>query len=248
MRTTTRARIASIAVAVVAAGALSGAPPAGGAPDRVEPRAKPPKNVLALTFEPDSVLYRVRTRTGKSTEIGATGAQLTDVARRGKKLYAIGFGTLYELDTETGESTRVGSLGVSDANALTMRPKNRRLYGASIGGWLFRIDHETGATTVIGEFGRSLGSSGDLAFRKGRLYATVSRNGRAKTLLAKVNVRTGKAKVVGKTGFKNVYGLVAAKGRLFGGAYNGKLIAISAKTGKGRRISSTDLEIGGMTK
>ena len=209
--------------------------------------AKPPRTVIAVGFQPNSALYRIHPRTGRSKKIGPTGVQLTDVADSAGTLYAIGFGTLYTLDATTGAATLVGTLGVSNANALTKRPRSRTLFGADQGGQLFTINRHNGVAKVIGTFGSDLGSGGDLAFCRNRLYAAVVHQGSTATLLARVNVHTGQATVIGRIGFHDVDGLFAAKGRLYGGTFQGAILSISMRTGRGHRLSKTHLPLGGMT-
>jgi hypothetical protein len=226
------------------AGALAlGAPAAGAA----VARAKPPKTVYAVTFSPRSALYRIDPRSHAKTLVGRARAELTDLAFRGKTLYAISFTTLYRLNAKTGASHKVGSLGLSSANALVNRPKTSTLYGADQDGDFFKINARTGRVTIIGVFGNGFGSSGDLAFADGRLYATVSRAGRTSSLLATVNVRTGTAKVVGKTGYSKVYGLVTGRGALYGATFSGKFLAISRRTGRARTIWNEGIAVGGLT-
>lgn len=232
------------ATALVVAASLIATPPVHG----VGPAsAKPPRTVIAVTFQHASSLYLIHPRTGRSTKIGPTGAELTDVAARGATLYAISFSALYTLDATTGTATMVGSLGVVNANALTARPHSNVLFGANDQGQLFRINRHTGATKVIGRFGHGLGSGGDLVFLGTRLYAAVVRQGTTTSLLARIGVRTGHATVVGAMGFHDVDGLVAANGRLYGGTSHGTMLSISTRTGTGHVLSKTHLPLGGLT-
>lgn len=208
---------------------------------------KPPKTVYAVSFSTDSTLYKLKPRSEKVRTIGSTGVRLTDVAFRGTKLYAVGFTSLYRLDPSTGASTFVGGLGVSDANALTVRPRTNVLYGAGDTGTFFKVDHKTGDTKTIGSLGGGYGTSGDLAFIGKKLYAAVHPSGSTESFLAKVSLKTGKAKIVGSTGFNDVFGLVAKKGVLYGATFGGQWLTISTETGKGKSRWSTGVTIGGMT-
>jgi hypothetical protein len=207
--------------------------------------AKPPKTIYAITFSSNSALYRLSPRSHKAAFKGNTGVELTDVAFRGKTLYAISFTTLYRLSTTTGKVHDIGVLGVSDANALIAQPRTNVLYGADQGGNFFKVNPRTGHITMIGMFGNGLGSSGDLVFAHGHLYASLFDSGSPNSLLATVNVRTGAAKVVGDTGFENVYGLVANQGALYGATFNGDFLSISPRTGHGKLIWQDGLAVGG---
>lgn len=236
--------LAATAALAVAATLLASAPAHG---TDVQ-RARAPRTIIGVSNEANSVVYRIHPRSGRSTALGTAGIQLTDVAFRGSTLYGISFTALYTLDPKTGAAHVVGAMGPTTANALTVRPSNRTLLGADQFGDLFTIDRTTGAATLIGGFGHQLGSSGDLAFIGKHLFATVNKLGRTATLLARVNVRTGQATVIGKTGFHNVYGLIASKRRLYGGTVSGQMVSISKKTGHARLLSKTHLPIAGLTK
>jgi hypothetical protein len=207
--------------------------------------AKPPKTVYAITFSPNSALYRMNPRSHTAAFKGNTGVELTDVAFRGKTLYAISFTDLYRISTATGASHDIGALGVGSANALVAQPGTDTLYGADQGGDFFKVNPRTGHATIIGMYGNGLGSSGDLVFAHGHLYASVVSSTSATSLLATVNVRTGAAKVVGDTGFPNVYGLVAGKGALYGATFNGEFLRISPRTGRAKLIWKDGLAVGG---
>jgi len=235
-------RLISGALALAAAITLALGPSAASA---VTNLTKPPKTVYAITFSSNSALYRMNPRSHTAAFKGRTGVELTDVAFRGKTLYAISFTNLYRLSTTTGASHDIGLLGVSDANALIAQPRTNILYGAEQNGGFFKVNPRTGHVTIIGMFGNGLGSSGDLVFAHGHLYASVFSSTSPTSLLATVNVRTGAAKVVGDTGFANVYGLVAGKGALYGATFNGDFLRISLRTGRGRLIWKDRLAVGG---
>lgn len=206
----------------------------------------PPKTVYAITFAGDSALYSLSPRSRTGARKGYTGAELTDITFRGKTLYAISFTDLYWLNAATGASHHIGSLGFGTANALVTQPKTNTLYGADENGDFFKINQKTGHATEVGTFGGGLGSAGDLTFYDGRLYAMVSENGSAASFLATVNVRTGAAKVVGNTGYANVWGLVTGSGALYGATDGGLFLVISPSTGRAKATWKEGLAVGGM--
>lgn len=231
---------AGVALALGVAGPLA-------LPSSAAAAGKPPKTVYAVDYAPSSTLYKLKPRSKKVKVIGNTGRELTDVAFRGKKLYAVGFSTLYRLDPRTGAGTIVGPLGLSDANALTVRKSTKVLYGAGDNGSFFKVNHKTGAAKLIGSLGSGWGSSGDLAFIGKKLYASVHPLGSTASSLAKVNLRTGKAKIIGSIGFANVYGLVSRKNRLYGATFDGRWLTISTTTGKGKARWNNGVFVGGLT-
>jgi hypothetical protein len=235
---------ASNASASNASASNAGASRAGASASRAG--AKKPRGVYAITFAPNSALYRLNPGRHTTTLEGRTGVRLTDLAFRGRTLYAISFTDLYWLNARTGARHKIGKLGVSSANALATSPATKTLYGAGRNGTLFRINARTGRAAVIGRFGRRLASAGDLTFADGHLYATVDRPGSTWSLLAMVNVRTGAATVIGPTGYRHVYGLLTSNGALYGATYSGKYLAMCRATGRGRVIWNDRLPIGGL--
>jgi hypothetical protein len=209
-------------------------------------RPTPPPSVYVITFSSDSALYRVDLRTHKAVNEGLTGAQLTDITFLGKTLYAIGFAGLYRLNAATGASQEIGPLGFNGANALVTQPKTGKLYGADQDGDFFTVNPANGQTNLIGNFGNGLGSAGDLTFYNGKLYASVNVSGASKSFLAVVNVKTGAAKLIGNTGYANVWGLITGNGALYGATYGGSFVVISAATGKATVIWRAGIAAAGM--
>jgi hypothetical protein len=210
-------------------------------------RPAPPKIVYAITVAPHSALYRLNPRAHTKKLVGHAGVELTDLTFRGKTLYAVSFTSLYRLNTKTGRSHFIGALGFSTANALATRPKTHALYGADTAGNFFKVNTRTGRAKLIGVYGHGLGSLGDLTFAGGRLYASVFRAGSTSSLLARINIRTGAAKIIGRIRYANVYGLVTGRGTLYGATFGGKFLAISRSTGRGKLIWKDGLAIGGLT-
>jgi len=236
-------RAAAAGLALAAAGALALSPSAAGA---AVARPRPPRTIYAVTFAANSALYRLNPRTHAVVLKGHTGAMLTDITFRHKILYAISFTTLYRLNAANGARHRVGPLGVSSANALTTQPGTGRLYGASQSGQFFRVSPRTGRATVIGRLGHLLGSSGDLTFARGRLYATLSEPGSQLSFLARVNLRSGAATIIATTRHNRVWGLVTGTRGLYGATFGGSFLAISPATGRTRVIWRDGLAVGGL--
>ena len=250
-------RLISIVFAFGVLGAAAGIAAAGPALAGVRPvpvsagsaKPAPPKTVYAVTFAANSVLYSLSPGAHKASRKGRTGVELTDIAFRGKTLYAVSFTDLYWLNTKTGAGHHVGSLGagITSANALTTQPKTNILYGTDQFGDFFKINQKTGHAKIIGTFGNKLlGSAGDLTFAGGHLYALVFKTGSTNTYLATINLHTGAAKIVGNTGFKNVWGLVTGNGALYGATDGGLFLVISPVSGHAKSIWKDGLAIGGL--
>jgi hypothetical protein len=230
---------------LLGASAASAAPTSAATPSAAA-HAKQPRGIYAITFAPHSALYRLSPGSHRARLVGRTRVRLTDLAFRGRTLYAISFTDLYRLNARTGARHTIGKLGVSGANALATRPATNTLYGADRNGILFRVNPRTGRATIVGRFGGHLLSAGDLTFADGHLYATVEHRGSTRSLLASVNARTGAATVIGSTGYRNVYGLVTRNGALYGATFSGKFLAICRRTGRARAIWDDGLPIGGL--
>jgi hypothetical protein len=237
---------AAVGASIAAEPALAAAKPGPGMAHSAKPA--PPKTVYAVTFAANSTLYSLSPGSHKASRKGHAGVELTDIAFRGKTLYAISFTDLYWLNTATGASHHIGSLGggITSANALATQPKTNILYGADQFGDVFKINQKTGRVTIIGSFGGKLGSAGDLTFAGGHLYALVFKASTGDTYLATVNLHTGAAKIVGNTGFKNVWGLVTGTGALYGATQGGLFLVISPVTGHAKAIWKEKLAIGGL--
>jgi hypothetical protein len=236
------ARPAAGGLVLAVASALALSPAAAGA---AVTRARPPGTVYAVTQAANSALYRLNPRTHAVIFEGHAGTYLADIAFRRRILYGISFTTTYRLNAATG-AREVGPLGLDGANALATQPGTSTLYGASHQGDFFSISTRTGRATVIGTYGHHLGSAGDLTFAHGRLYATVSRRGSSRSFLAAVNVRTGAARIIGNTGFKNVWGLVTGSRALYGATVGGNFLAISPATGRARVLWRDGLAVSGL--
>jgi len=99
---------------------------------------------------------------------------------------------------------------------------------------------------VIGRLGHLLGSSGDLTFARGRLYATLSEPGSQLSFLARVNLRSGAATIIATTRHNRVWGLVTGTRGLYGATFGGSFLAISPATGRTRVIWRDGLAVGGL--
>jgi hypothetical protein len=228
---------------LLAVGLVALAPAPAGAATAIP---RPPRTVYAVTFTANSALYRLGPRSHTKALEGYAGVSLTDITFRRRTLYAISFSDLYSLNATTGASHLIGPLGVTDANALATQPGTNTVFAAGLSGRLFKVNVKTGHATLVGAFGHGYYSSGDLTFARGHLYGTVMRSGSAPSLLVRINTRTGAAKLIGNTGYRDVYGLVTGAGDLYGATYGGSFLAISAKTGRARLIWKDRLAVGGL--
>lgn len=185
-------------------------------------------------------LYRVDPITLGVTDVGAIKFpmppnQLTDLAvDRSGGMVGISTRELYRIDKTTARATKIADLAdpynglsyASDGNG------GETLLAGTQDGNLFRLDPTSGAVTLVGSLGDGLTMSGDLVFIYGvGVLATVTKPGWTTDRLASIDAITGRATVIGDTGYDNVYGIGYWGGRVFGFTESGAFIIIDVATG-----------------
>lgn len=210
----------------------------------------------------NSELYAVNSNDGSATLVGDLATQCTDIAFAGSKLYGISFTNFFLIDPTTGAVSDVVLHGYNDLNALTAA-NPRILYaagnsvnfnkrGRNVGAnfIMFKFNNKTNSWRAkrIGNFGSGLTSAGDLIYFKKTLYATVNNPSSINTWLAKINPKTGKAKLIGDIGFRNVWGLAVKDKVMYAVTVDGELLQINPKNGLGVFIGSNGISQGGLTK
>jgi len=194
-----------------------------------------------------SALYRVDPGTLAVTAVGAfrwpgNADQMTDIAldRQGR-MTGISFTAVYSVDPKTAACTYLAPLQVPGGGgtfcglsyiAVQAADAKEILVAAAANGALYEIDPQTGQSKPLGSFGGGLGASGDLVSVKGLTLATVKSSASATDWLARVDPLTGKATLIGDTGFTDVFGLGFWKDRVYGFTDGMRFILIDPKTGK----------------
>lgn len=202
--------------------------------------------VYACNFVGSSTLYRVNATTAAATAIGPMNIQCTDVAFRGHQLYATNFASLYRVNPDTGGSVLVGNMGVADINALAVNPLTGRMYGAGANaGGFYEINPSTGAAALIGNYGAGITSAGDLAMLNNVMYATVNRSGFTNSWLARINLTTGVATLIGDMGRSLVYGMSVRSGKLYATTNGGALLVVNRNTGATSLVGTSGVAYGG---
>ena len=194
-----------------------------------------------LAHDATGTLFTLNVGSGQTHTIGRTGVTLYDIAadRRGNVFGVDSRSSLYKINKTTAKATRVGSVGTF-VNALTFAPNGDLL--AAGRNQLVKINTGTGRGTVLGNLGGNT-SSGDLAFdSSGRLFLSTTRNE-----LVRVNSARGGATRVGAIGFRDVYGLVFAGGKLYGMSNSSeRAFTISTSTGRGTQTSFFGAKVRGL--
>ncbi len=144
-------------------------------------------------------VVEVRT-TNKAGKVSVTRPTLTDLALSDLHgLYGISFTNLYKLNIrDPSKATLVGPLRASDGqfNALAFDDKGR-LFALEYG-TLCQVNLKTGKARVLGGLGGRWGSDGDLAWIGDALYATVNGGSGTPCHLVRIDMKTWRAKDVGR--------------------------------------------------
>ncbi|PIH00287.1 hypothetical protein [Deinococcus sp. UR1] len=202
-----------------------------------------PPDVIRAYAVTDDALYNIVLKGNAADEKVMTlsySSMITDAAQVGNTLYASTFSSLLKIDLQAKSIIKVGdySSGAGSINALAVTPDGA-LYAASTGGTLYTVNPTTAALTKVLEMGAR--SSGDLAFDANTtLYATLDDSASTDTL-ARITLADKSVKMVGQTGFREVYGLDFQYATLYGRTNAGQLITINTATGAGTQVRTTGL-------
>lgn len=189
------------------------------------------------------------------TEPGAVDPpRITDIALDKKgRMIGVTKESVYEIDVKTAVCTKlstakahyVGLSYVVDNNSID---KKEYLMGLDKEGAVYEIDPATGQSTALGglgsdpvDTGTDLRAAGDIVSIRGfKTLATVERPSTVSEdsdWLAQIDEHTGKATLIGKVGYKGVWGLGfwkhEGKNKVFGFTTAGEFILIDVQTGAG---------------
>jgi hypothetical protein len=201
-----------------------------------------------------SDLYQINPDTLAVQRVGSfkwpgLGDEMTDIAldRQGHMI-GISFTDVYAIDPRTAACTLLSTLDIGGAafNGLSfIAPEiaegKEYLMASSISGLVYELDPATGKSKQVGGFGGP-GSSGDLVSVKGLgTFATVKQNAgdlESRDWLARIDTLTGRATLIGDTGFTDIWGLGFWKDKFFGFTERAQFILIDVKTGKATQVSA----------
>ena len=148
------------------------------------------------------------------------------------RLFGVSRTGLFRFDEPGNKWVKVGDFGieVGDPNGMAIDQGGAVLITA--GSQTFEVDAETGVATLLGDMG-DFYSSGDCVVNKyDTLYMTSKRDMEDDSLIS-INRETGAGTQIGITGFRKIYGLTFAWGKLWGLNDQGQLITIDLRTGAG---------------
>lgn len=206
-------------------------------------------------------LFKVDPQTLQVSEIGAfaeAGAaespRVTDLALDKKgNMIAVTKENVYSVDVKTAACTKLSTakahyVGLSYVVDNESVDKREYLMGLDKNGAVYEINPQTGDSKQVGSLGsdpvdtgEDLRAAGDIVSIRGfKTLATVERPksvGEDSDWLAELNELTGKATLIGKVGYKGVWGLGFwkhdGKNKVFGFTNNGEFLLIDTQTGKG---------------
>lgn len=144
--------------------------------------------------------------------------------------------SLYRFDPDARRWVVAASLSSFSVGPNGFAIDSRGRAYATAGNELYGIDLETGASTRIGPMGGSYYSSGDCVVDKNDLLYMTSKHLSDQDTLVRLDTNTGAATTIGDIGYRNIFGLTAAWGYLFGLSSAGQLIEIDLATGRGTLI------------
>lgn len=198
-----------------------------------------------------SNLYQLDLTTGKAELVGAISNDVYDIAFVDSQLYGLDQEEnnentrLVKIDPATGEVTVVGDIG-HYVVGLAYNHQRNTLY-ASAAKQLIAIDLETGKGKPVVTVSRSKRVCGEITFDKNGLGYISLIGTDHKKLLARVNLDTQEAEIIGDIGFPGLASMEFVGDTLYGVAGNffdlgedGQLITIDTTTGKGTLVTNTD--------
>lgn len=181
-------------------------------------------------------LYLVEPFIGQAELIGAVPSILDFDTDREGNLYGITTSSLYEFNTVDEGWSSVGGFGGMDGSTNGFAINSMSEGFATSGNSLYRIDLTSGDAVLVGTFGHSYKSSGDCVVDKSdRLFFSSDHDLQTDHLVV-VDTATGEGSAVGPIGFRDVYGLTAAWGSIFGFTGSGEIITIDPSTGAGQLL------------
>lgn len=182
----------------------------------------------------DATLYDVRLPSGQVNVIGATNAELTDLALSPSNvLYGIGFDALYTVSQQKGTATLLESISSGSINGADVSPDGT--LWVSGGASLSTVDVQSGTLTFVASFPAGSTSSGDLAWVGSRLLATAVGGGGDE--LVEFDVQKKTSKVLGPCGYGCIWGLAAYGTTLYGLTCEGRILSIDTTSGAATQLN-----------
>lgn len=203
--------------------------------------------VQDLVRDRNSQLYTLDIQTGQAYLVGTIAYNVYDLAFAGSQLYGLKQSNnntqLIEIDRATGKARSIGDIGF-EVVGLAYNYQRQTLY-ATAAKQLIILNLKTGKGTLI-TVSKDQRVCGEIAFDdSGKAYITPIGKNRQKQL-ASCDLNSGKARVIGNTGFADLASmefidniLYGVTGNFFNLGKDGRLLRIDTQTGKGTVITQT---------
>ena len=211
---------------------------AGGNPDA----PPPPPALPAVYVHSPTDLYQITPETFELQHVAAFGGAfvgdtMTDIAvDRAGVVIGISFTQLYRVDPSTAGCALIAPLP-RQFNGLTFMesptdPNADVLIGTTVQGEVWQIDVATGATTRLGRYGNGIASAGDVVSVRGfGAIAAVRQQSDTTDRIARVDLLTGNAVMIGDTGMTDIFGIAFWGGQLYGFTDGGTFVLIDPANG-----------------
>ena len=106
---------------------------------------------------------------------------------------------------------------------------------------VYTVDLQNAESELVGIVGSDFYSSGDCVINKYDSLFMTSKAFDEDDTLVLIDRNTGEGTAIGSTGYRNIFGLVAAWGQLYGLTSNGDLITLDRDTGVGEWLHTFDI-------
>ncbi|MFW5966761.1 MAG: MopE-related protein [Persicimonas sp.] len=202
-------------------------------------------NGIECTFYAHSgqTLYKVDPfeKTAEDVEMETELPNLQDIdTHPDGTLFGVTFDGLYRFDEWGDDWVKQGEFGieVEDPNGLAIDSNGDAFVTAQ--DKLYEVDLETGQATLVGNAGGDFYSSGDCVINKGDTLFMTSKHREDEDVLVEMSRSDAEGESVGGTGYKNIFGLTAAWGDLYGVTSAGELIKIDERDGEATEVHTFD--------
>jgi hypothetical protein len=175
---------------------------------------------------------------------GPEGDMMTDIAvDHLGNIVGISWGALYAVDKDTAECTYLTTVTGDTFNALSFVPadaiepgSDEILVASGWNGTLYQLDVATGEAVLLGDYGGIVESSGDIVSVDGFGTVATVKNGSTNDYLARIDMTTGEATMIGTTGIPDIWGIGFWKGQVFGFVATNEFVLIDVDTGESTLI------------
>lgn len=176
---------------------------------------------------------------------GPEADMMTDIAVDGDgNITGISWGSVYAVDKDTAQCTFLATLSGQEFNGLSWVPEGaidpggEVLIAGGLQGSVWRINPMTGESVQIGDYGGAMESSGDIVSVDGFGTVATVKNGSTLDYLARLDLTTGAATIIGGTGYPDIWGVGYWRNKVFGFVATNEFVLIDVDTGEATYVST----------